>query len=506
MKTIFSKLILFSAIVLLLTTLSCKKFLDINYSPNDPSTSTVDLVFPAAVVSSAKVFGGYWQFLGGIWAQHWTSSPNSPGFQSLETYSMTSGDIYTDTRTWVSMYTGSLMDYQWVRDRSEADENWTYYLMATVMQCYSFQYLVDLYDKIPYSTALQAKLPTYDSGQDVYDNLIVRIDYALDKYKNSCQNCKTPGKEDIIFGGDMQNWVRFANTLKLKIYLRQVYVNRAAAESGITALYQSGAEFLNADAVMSQYIDESGRDNPAYATEWRGGNTSIVASNTLLTYLVKKGDKRLDKIFTPLADGITYKGMFQGDLQNKISYPGVQNVKLSKCIVTASQPVFFMSKAESYFLQAEANARFTSLGGNASLLYQDGVNADFSRLSATEPETVYGVGFGVMQYPTSGSEEEKVEVIIFQKWISMANIQGLEAFIEHNRTHFPKEAALQPYDELFTPSGYDGGEFLVSYTGVLSPPIRFPKRLLFPSTEVNRNPNTPPSSPINTKVWWDVKN
>jgi hypothetical protein len=504
----------------------CKKFLDINHDPNNLETNNVkpELLFPAAVENSAAMLGSYGLLLGEIWSQHWTSADNAPQYQAEDSYQVTAGDFNYDLGIWRGLYTGALMDYEQIRIKTLAEENWSYYFMATTMQCYVFQILADFWDEIPMSDALKNKPPKYDNGQAVYDTLIARLNFAIAHFDDwNAVTSDYPENDDLIFNGNEDNWLAFANTLKLKIFLRQVYVRPQMVDS-VKKMITDGTIFLTVDAKFNDFIDQQGRDNYMYAMEWRGGNTNMRASQTLLEFLkqpnqlvdANQEDSRYHYIFeTNEAD--TFSGMLQGDFRNRYSFPGNSDPALSSPLITPTMPFYFMSKAESYFLQAEAYLRNEDLV-SAKVAYENGILADYERLR----ETVLGAGAYVHTYPTlaiseicegnayanfdnAADFEARLEKIIVQKWIALANIGGFEAFFEHNRTGYPRESNLRPGTTQFL-TDYIKGQWIVSVTGVLSAPVEFPKRLIFTSTEQNKNPdNVPDIKPLNVKVWWDVK-
>jgi len=475
-------------------TFSCEKFLDINHSPNRTEVATVNLVFPSAVTSVCYVTGGTWFLLGSVWSQHWTSGPNAPQYQSVDNFSITPSDY--DSRNWGELYAGALMDFEWVRKNSEENKNWTYYLMATTMQCYTYQILVDFYDKIPFTEALQVTAPHFDDGQLVYDSLIARLDYALSKDLTE-STCQIPGEDDLIYQGNMNNWIKFANTLKLKIFMRQVYVRTTIAEEGIKKLYTEGAQFLSTTASMTEFVNIEDHQNPIYATEWFNfGNQNMVASRTLLEYLGTKGisDPRIANLFTS-SSGV-YFGMYQGDFRNEVS-KAAQNQNFSTPIITATTPVFLMTESESLFLQAEACLR-TWGTGDTKTLFDAAVKADYLYYGITTDP--------VPTYNENAPFEMKLENIIVQKWVAAANKTPIESFFEHNRTGYPMELNLKASEDAYIDGNYDGkGYFIVSQTSVLSPPVLYPKRLLFPSSEKNNNPYYPTVEPVNEPVWWDVQ-
>lgn len=496
-------------LVLAMFILSCQKdFLDINHNPNRTSESSVQLTFPAGVASTAYVVGGYYQLAGGFWSQHWTQSVGASQWRELDQYNIKTSDF--DDNQWGELYSGALNDYEYVRKVALKDQNWSYYFMATVMQAYTYQVLADLYGKIPYSEALKGNegllTPKWDDASVVYDGIIAKINEAMSHdYKTFKSNSNLtataiePGKDDMLFMGDMDLWEQFANTLKLKIYLRQMYVRPSVAQAGIASLYSSNVTFLATDAKINQFGDEENKRNPAYETfvDRLGGNLS--GSKSMVEYLEIQGDPRLSKLYAMPSKLIvghtdyTYYALRQGDFFSSIYGAGANIQNLCTPKLSALDPVYFISESESYFLQAEAIAKGWGTG-DAKSLYEAGIEASFAKLGAVGASSLYGAGapYAFVAAPFDSAQQ----CIMVQKWIAMTNSQGIECFIEHNRTHFPAENP----DNL---SNFPG-QFNVSYTSS-APTGLFPKRFLFPESETKRNPNTPAVLPITQKVWYDAK-
>ena len=173
----------------------------------------------------------------------------------------------------------------------------------------------------------------------------------------------------------------------------------------------------------------------------------------------------------------------------------------------SANPVYIMSLTESCFLQAEAIIRYdVSDYSEAKDKYDEGLRAAYLRVLALsnmsdEQKLTLIEGFvnGPYRFTTEGSPLENfIEQISTQKWVSLAGIQSLETFFEHNRTHYPKESVVLPDNE-----DYTSGEFTISVNNVTSG--RFPKRLIFPESEISGNPNTPEVKAVWEKVWWDTK-
>jgi hypothetical protein len=404
------------------------------------------------------------------------------------------------------MYASALNDLHYVKIQAETSEDWTIYLMATVLECYGFQVLVDLYDNIPYNEALLGQTegnfsPAFDDGQAIYDALIAEIDNALSKELNVLSAKKL--KQDFIFGGadaEVQPglWVQFANTLKLKIYMRQMYARPAVAEAGIRSLFNAGANFLTTSAMLDIYVNETDKDNPLYASNVRKLNvgTNLRSSASSYNYLLENGDPRFDELFGP---GVALPQGGFSVLSTVVDPPTV-----SVFILSPTTPVTLISEAESYFLQAEAIARGWGTG-DAQALYEAGVTADFAKYGL-DGSAFIGAG-GPYEYP-GGDFESQQEAIIMAKWISMAGTQTIESFFETNRTHYPPSHPIvgNNYDERYANALSQSGVIQYSLEGLTQG--QFPKRLIIPRNERLTNVNVPAamkSAKITDKVWWDTK-
>jgi hypothetical protein len=498
MKNIKSYIAIVVVIAAVLFNSGCSKdWLDINEDPNNPASASAELVFPAGVVSVASQTGGWYNLLGGFWSQYWSQSNAANQYKFIDQYQINDEDF---NRMWREMYAGALKDLQYVIDESESAENWPYFLMATVTQAYAFQFMVDLYDAIPYTEALQGDAetvifkPAYDSGYDVYMDLLNRIDTALAK---DVSGAPSSIAGDYLFGGDMAKWAQFANTLKLKMFLRMAYSHTEDAQAGIAALYASGAEFLSEDAALKIFEDAENKDNPLYAADRRKLNvgTNLRVSTTLFRYFEENSDPRLDLII----EGGTLP-MPQGGF----NIPSTELDPPSVCVFALgpTDAVYFISEVESYLLQAEAVARGWGTG-DAKQLYDMAVMADFARKGLDAPDTTFLAPGGVYEFPAGGSEEDKLEAIIMAKWAAFAGSQCVEAFFETNRTGYPKVSSVAPWVGGTYNSNYVGGMLTYSLEGTTNG--LFPKRLIYPQDEVNLNSNYPGQTNVTDKVWWDKK-
>lgn len=495
MKKIFS---IFMIGLVLVMFSSCDTWLDVNDDPNNPSTASAELVFPVATLSVAAQVGGYYNLLGGFWSQYWTQSTAANQYKYIDSYTINATDF---SNQWTELYAGALNDLAYIIREAEEAEDWSMYLMGTVMSCYTYQILADLYDKVPYFEAtaggtLGIFSPVYNTGQDIYDDLIIKLDYALSKdYKLTERSMST----DQVFNGDMDSWVKFANTLKLKIFMRQMDARASVAQAGIQKLYADGAEFLDVNAGLNIFTDEKFKDNPLYAANNRNLNvaTNLRASATLNVYLDINGDPRFDYFYV---NGGSTTPLPQGGFN--IGSTVIDPLTVTIFALYPTTPVNFISASESLFLQAEAVAKGWGTG-NDKALYDMAVLKSFTE-SGGFNGAAFVDGDGAYEYPVGGTFAEKQEAIIMQKWISMAGRNGIESFFETNRTGIPKISTIEIWDGSSLNSFYPGGEFTYSQEGVTGDG-NFPKRLLIPQTERAANENVPAdllSKTITDKVWW----
>lgn len=467
---------------------SCKKILDVNTDPNNSTQASIDLVLPSALGYTAYNMANRYQILGGLWAQYWTQGPTASQYRTIDQYAIVSTDFNTP---WNSLYSGPLQDMKYIIDEATAAGRNNYAAIGKFMQAYIYQYLTDLHGDIPFSQALDASnaTPGFDTQEQVYDGLIKLVDDGLALLSESSSD--HPGNDDLYYQGDMSAWHKFANTLKLRIYLRQAYVRPSVAQAGIQAMYTAGAQFLGTgDDADMQFTTTTFNQHPLYMTFQALTSANLIASNTALEYMENSNDPRIDVLYqraTAAPNSGNHAGIDQGNGPN---LPGTQNDRsYSKPGPAvggpdggAAAPVILMSAAESYFLQAEAVLRGWG-SGNAQTLYENAIKASFAYWQLSNAQATTFLGQPSVNYPAAGSTEEKLKAIISQKWISMDGTQNLEGWTEWRRTGYPDI-------------------FEVSATSNIG--NKFPVRILYPDIEVTRNPNTPPQKTVTDKLWWDV--
>jgi hypothetical protein len=466
--------------VLSLTITGCSNFLDINENPNKAETAEPSLVLPSTQAAIALVVGCQFQIYGGIWNQYWTQNFGNSQYKSIEQY-LVQGSSFD--RPWQILYADAMQDLQMIINKSDEARYRQYAAISLLLKAYDLQLLTDAFGDVPLKDALQGETnenyaPHYDAQAEVYDSIFAMIDRAKGWIDPASEFL--PGSEDLIFGGDMEQWTRFANTLKLRAYLRLSYVNAAKAEAGVKAL--QGAEFLTQTAQI-EYISTGSNNNPLYAELFALGQyRQLRASNTLFKEMQERNDPRID-VYFQLISGVR-RGMDQAsyDVGPNGSTPAPIFGADPLNDAAALAPVKFISDYESYFLQAEAAARGWLTGTPAVALFQQGIQASFDAYEATPGAYITTQ---VAAFPAAGVEAQ-VEAIQVQKYFAMALNQNFEAWTEWRRTGYPKDFFVKPV------------------TGTL-PAGTYPARFLYPNTELTRNPNFPGAKLITDKVWWDTK-
>ncbi|WP_116787119.1 SusD/RagB family nutrient-binding outer membrane lipoprotein [Flavobacterium psychrotrophum] len=502
---------------------SCDKDLDINTDPNYPGEINAGLALTSAQANIATVVGGELTSLGGFLAQYHTQAPSASQFENIDSYNLNTG--YANT-PWTQLYAGALTDLQYVSAESEEAGDTATLLIAEALRAYTYQLLVDLFNDVPYSEALQGTsgniTPKVDTGAEIYTDLIVKLNAAVAAYDANPTTAAFPS-QDVIYGGDINLWKQFINTLKLKIYLRMAYTPQANP-AAVNALMAED-NFLTQEAAFATFVNVVNKTNPFYGTFLSTGGSGLgdgnhIASNALHDFYDANDDPRLKVVYrrSPLNGEYTSIAQGSGNTFNNTAQA------YARPNIRPKTPVFLMSTVESNFMQAEALIRYAG-GAGAKEKYDAGVlssltiyqsrffiniNTDFTKDDPTResdsPWTVAQTGVlandltgtgGVYEYVPNGNVETALRQVIVQKWASLPYINNIEAWIESTRTKFPEVVSTGTQD-------YSIGNRIPSLISVLSGTNQ-PSILFYPDDEANRNPNITQHANLLENVWWDQK-
>lgn len=485
---------------------SCDGDLDVNTDPNSPESITPALAIASSELSIIAITGGELANLGGFYAQYYTQAPSAGQYDAIDQYNLstTFGD-----RTWVELYSGALNDLNYVLTsaNTEGSKNTGQALIATLLKAYTFQVLVDVFGDVPYTEALAGIgnfNPKPTPGNEIYADLLVKINAALAAYNANPQDSGF-GNQDVIYKGEINNWIKFANTLKLKMYLRMAYTSQANPAAVQALLAQNN--FITSDAAFAAFTDdenEVSQRNPFYETNLSKapglGDINHIASNTLFQFYTLNDDPRRNAVYrisAPPAPGVpAYLALNQGDGENFTNTA----LSYSRPNVLHNTPVYLISLAESNFLQAEALIRYSGQAG-AKEQYDLGVANSFLTYgilpAQSNPASFTGPG-AVYEFQTGLPTEQAIRQVIIQKWAALANVNNIEAYIESTRTKFPEVVPFGSQD-------YAIGNRIPSRTSILTG-NDIPSILFYPQNEVDRNTSIKQRASITQKVWWDQKN
>ncbi|PZR22871.1 MAG: SusD/RagB family nutrient-binding outer membrane lipoprotein [Flavobacterium psychrophilum] len=492
MKNIYKVFLIAFALVLY----SCSDELDINRDPNTPGNITTELALASAQASLTTVTGGDLTNLGGFWAQYHTQAPTAGQYENIDQYNINA--TYSD-RLWTELYAGCLNDLKYVIDEGTANGETGNVMVATALRAYTFQLLTDLYGDVPYAEALQGETnitPAPTSQQEIYAGLLTELDAAVGAY-NADPVDSGLGIQDQIFEGDLNLWVQFINTLKLKMHLRLAYTSDANPAAVLALLAENN--FLAQDAAFTNFGIQLNQRNPFYEVQIATtglGDVNNVASNTLHDFYSTNADPRLTAVYRPTGAGL-YPAIPQGS-GNEFNNTAVNYARPN---IGAQTPVFLIAESESYFLQAEAAVRYAG-GTGAQDLYNAGVAASFATyaqyfgLTGANPATFTGAG-GAYEYVAGGGVETELRQIFIQKWAALAYVNNIEAYIETTRTKFPEVVEEGTED-------YSIGNRIPSRISVFTG-TQVPSILFYSEDEVVRNPNLTQHANLLLNVWWDQK-
>jgi hypothetical protein len=260
-----------------LTLLSCEKdFLDINDDPSNPLDVSLELLLPSVQLDMAGALGTSTGGLSQITSSYMhqivqRSNQNDYGLQGTDSGVQS---------PWLVLYTRTLADNENIILKATEQEAWPYLGMAQAMKAYTYSLMVDVWGDVPFTEAHKAPanlLPKYDQGEAIYPQLFTLLDEA--KANLEKESIFEVGDEDLFYGGDPELWIKFINSLKLKLYNQVRLVQDVSAE--VDALIAED-NFISsaAEDFEMEYGTSVGPDNrnPGYVQEWSPGTANYYIS------------------------------------------------------------------------------------------------------------------------------------------------------------------------------------------------------------------------------------
>ena len=490
-------------------------FEEINDNPNNPTTVPPALLMPTIMKGPIdEVASLAWNY-GNVVMQY----TGKIQFTNEDRYNWgPAGDPYNTFFT-------ALRDVNNIIDITEETGENNYRGIALIMKSWMFHIMTDTYGDVPYSEALRGKegvnLPSFDPQENIYDGILADLEEA-----NSIIGSSTESVDgDILYNGDLMKWRKFANSLRLRIYMR--LSDRSNPSTGMQAIISNPSDNpifeSNDDQAALTYLVDAPNQQPLYTTR-SGSFDEFRLSENMELKLKELNDPRLFVYAQPTTDSDAgrvgniddYQGVPNGlpdeeALQyspsgdpskggsNFISRVGLM-YSCRACDAAASPiaaETVLMSYSELQFILAEARVRGFITAGDAGSFYENGIVSVFDYYSERLQEGGYAEILSALGDPQAyiaqpeisfgGSEQEMLEKIGTQKWIALF-FNGMEAWFDWRRTGIP---AIEP-----------GPGAVIN-----SVPVRFqyPTDVQALNAEAYKEAvQRQGADDITTKVWWDV--
>jgi hypothetical protein len=472
------------ALLTMVILVSCVDSLDdYNVDQKRPSTAPPPTLFTGALknltdaITTPNVNNNNFR----LYIQQWATTT----YLQEPRYDMTSRII--PQNLWQSMYKDVIADLRESKRLLEEDEfiapeDRTLQLaQIEIIEIYAWSILVNTFGNVPYTEAFNFEnpVPVYDDAATIYDDLLARLDVAI----TSLSAEGTAFQEaDVLYNGDTDKWMKFGNSLKIKMAMVLADVDnektKALVEAAAPNVFTSNADnarfpYLSAPPNYNQIAANL---NPLFSTR-----QDYVIASAFIDVMNERNDPRRPFYFSTV-DG-EYVG---GNYGFANAYADFSHV--SDKIMAPDFEALLLDYSEVEFLLAEAVERGYSVGGTAEEHYNKAVTASILYWGGTLEEASNYLAQPSVAYATAGSSfREKIGI---QKWIALNN-RGIDAWIEWKKFDYP---VLSP------PSGAD-----------VPVGLEIPVRLIYPINEQTLNGlnREAAASAIGgdvatTKLWWDA--
>ncbi|HEY5370899.1 MAG TPA: SusD/RagB family nutrient-binding outer membrane lipoprotein [Hanamia sp.] len=505
-------------IISLSSAIGCKKnFTTINTDPYSITTDKVNGQLLGQAFAECQYQGlfGYYT----VWqqAQNLYGDLYSQYFATIASYF--SSDQFTEINrwsdyTWTYFYGTAAPQLYFVEQYTANNEMPVEHAIAEVWKVELYHRITDYWGPIIYSQFGNGKTNvSYDSQKDIYSSFFETLDTAVSTLKQHVTETSVFSTNDLVFSGNVKKWLTFANSLRLRLAMRIVYVDPGLAQQEAEKAVSDGVMISNSDNayVATTQITQNPHGQVIVWDEFR---MSASMQSTLVGY----DDPRLSEYFSEAVDG-SYKGVRNGlpipdktsALNDEFSKMGIQYFLPQ--LGGSNPPMRVMSADEVYFLRAEGALRGWKMGGTDEDFYNEGITTSLMERTNASSTTILNyinsnrtpialddkwntpaMSNIPVSYESNGSFETRLEQIITQKWIGLYP-DGWEAWAERRRTGYPKG---YPLIESLNPN--------IPANGVM-------RRLVFTLSEIQNNlaavtaARAMLSGPdVNqTRLWWDAK-
>ncbi|MBS1664047.1 MAG: SusD/RagB family nutrient-binding outer membrane lipoprotein [Bacteroidetes bacterium] len=464
---------------------SCKKYLDVNSTPNNPTSVPPSVLLPNTTIGIAFANGNDLNRASSALVQHIAGVANQTA--SYDVYNF-SGAF--DNQWNGELYNGAIANSVVLINLDSATSP-IYSGIAKLEMAYAFSMVTDVWGDVPYSQAgqgLKFLTPRFDKVQDIYQgNATLGITGLLDLVKSGLadldkpNNALKPTKDDIVYAGDATKWKRFGNSLLLKFAMQMSNTNAAVAKSTIQSVID-GNNFINANTLDFDvpFGSSVGNQNPIYSFNYVNRPGDQMLSLRFLNLMRSLNDTvRLARLFTKPNGAFT--GYDNGTTTAAPAQASRSQYGAYFVGTTGSASLHLLTNYQVNFILAEA-ALVLGTTGDANAYYQAGIKAHMQKIGMADADITAYFTANPTIVTLAGTTEDKRKQIITQKYISNVG-NGIEAWNDYRRTGYPVLALPN------NPGGDD--------------PTVIPTRLPYTNGELSNNPNAPNPRPlVNVKLWW----
>lgn len=497
-------LLLFVSFLLLM---SCTRdFREINTDPNNPGSVPASYLLTNTEKSMMdfRLFGSWSENFALLVSQYWAQSNNTS--ESRYLFFTGLADFFFD-----GFYSNGLLEAEEIIQLNTRNPigpvSDNQIAIARILKVWLFQEMTDVWGPIPYSEALKGadnRTPAYDAQRDIYFDLLKELNESVAQLNPDAGSF---GDADVIYGGNVAQWNKFAHALLLRVAMRMADAEPETARAAVEKA-ASGAFTSNADNAAFRYLPNIPNNNPHNTSRQYWGDAFHGLSNVLIdSTLLPLNDPRLFVFADPAKTSGAYRGRPFGqtsavaasEISELYSQPSGALAVLGGApfrphdVLRPEAPGVLMNYAEVCFILAEAHERGWNVPGSAAEWYREGIRVSMEEWGITDATTVqtYLDQPAVAYETASGGWRQKIGV---QKWIALF-MQGIQGWTEWRRLDFDK--LIPPVAGALA----DVGD---------SPS---PLRLTYPSNEQTRNGVNYQAAlgllggpdNLKTRVWWDVK-
>lgn len=455
---------------------------------------------------------------GDAWAGY--MSPRTNKFNGSKNF--TTNFMYENWLNYVYSFMVTDVYSPWMQikrtSQDEGTKNDEIFALAQIIKIAALHRTTDTFGPIPYSQIGKGSFKVaYDSQETIYKSFFKELDWAIDVLTKYSENSTTVLPNfDIVYEGNVNKWIRFANSLMLRLAIRVRYADQALAKEYAEKAVKHPKGLIDDPALAAKMGKGAGlqMQNPLKVINEEYNDTRMGA--TIYSYLTGYNDPRKTVYF--LDTYTAFKAVRIGIPESGNTYNDCNRPR-----VRVDDPMYWMKASEIYFLKAEGALAGFDMGGTAAQFYDKGIRMSFaengitsgvdnyissttkpanytdtynSNLSANAPSTI------TVKWDEAATSEEKLERIITQKYLAIYP-DGQEAWTEWRRTGYPRQITVstnKTNSGVTIGNGFDKG-------GV--------RRMPYPSTEYDQNGDNLKQAITQylggqdqaaTKLWWDKKN